>query len=206
MVASEAIVCFLLYLLPVAVPPGHAALVRAESLFLSSRQCCDWSAAVFAGLASFQFRVAADMGSDCIHRDPQFPGNLRRGFPLEPHSVDSIGFLFCHLDNSPFEFAFSNMVLPTRCPLYRHRDPYRAWVYSPGNICEFQHGTQCPLSKELAPWIHMVLPPSYSQCVATCSRFFRNISIRTVYKNISFFPATSCYRGYADRNSEVLTR
>lgn len=43
------------------------------------------------------------------------------------------------------------------------------------------------------------------ECVAACSKFFRNISIRTVYKGISFFLATSCYKGYADRNSEALT-
>ena len=205
--ADDGVIGFLLNLLPVAVPPGHAALIRAESLFLSSRQCCDRSAAVLAGFATFQFRVAADMGSDCIHRKSQLPCDFRWGFPLEPHLVNDVDFLFCHSGNSPFEFAFSYIVLPTRCPLYRHRDPYRAWVYSPGNICEFEHGTQCPLSKGIVPWIHMALPPSFdSQCVATCSKFFRNISIRNVYKNISFFLATSCYRGYADRNSEALTR
>ena len=52
-----------------------------------------------------KFRVAADMRADCIHRDPQRPGNLRRGFPLQSHSVDSFHVLFFHLDNSSFEFA-----------------------------------------------------------------------------------------------------
>ena len=110
------------------------------------------------------------------------------------------------MGNSPFEFAILCMTPRTRCPLYSGRDSYGPGAYSLGNLCEFQHGTQCPLSKGLAPWIHMALPPSFSQCVATCSKFLGNISIRTVYKNISFFLATSCYKGYADRNSATFTR
>ena len=73
---DNGVIGFFLNLLPVAVPPSHAALVRAEQLFLSFRQCCDWSATVFAGFATFQFRVAADMRADCIHRDPQPPGDF----------------------------------------------------------------------------------------------------------------------------------
>ena len=72
-IADDGVIGFLLNLLPVAVPPSHAALVRAEQLFLSSRQCCDWSATVFAGLATFQFRVAADVGSNSIHGEAQRP-------------------------------------------------------------------------------------------------------------------------------------
>ena len=103
---DNGVIGFLLNLLPVTVPPCHTAFVRAESLFLSSRQCRDWSATVFAGLATFQFRVAADVGSDCVHRESQFPCDFCRGFPLEPHLVNDVDFLFRHLDNSPFEFAF----------------------------------------------------------------------------------------------------
>ena len=109
-------------------------IYQSRSVLLSSRQCCDWSATVFAGLATFQFRVAADVGSDCVHRKSQPPCDFCRGFPLEPHLVNDVDFLFCHSVYSPFEFAFSNMVLPTRCPLYRHRDPYRAWGLFPQKL------------------------------------------------------------------------
>ena len=135
--ADDGVIGFLLNLLPVAVPPSHAALVRAESLFLSSRQCGDWSATVFAGFASFQFRVAADMGPDCIHRKSQPPCDFRGGFPLEPHLVNDVDFLFCHSGNSPFEFAFLCVIALARCPAYSGRDVNRPWGLFPRKLMRF---------------------------------------------------------------------
>ena len=48
--------------------------------------------------------------------------------------------------------------------------------------------------------------PDSEKCVARCSRLFRNIFINATYKDIPYFPATSCYRTYADRNSVALIR
>ena len=135
--ADDGVIGFLLNLLPVTVPPNHAALVRAESLFFSSRQCCDRPAAVFAGFATFQFRVAADVGSDCVHRDPQCPGNLYSRFPLEPHLVNDVDFLFCHSVYSPFEFAFLCVIALARCPAYSGRDVNRPRGLFPRKLMRF---------------------------------------------------------------------
>ena len=70
------VVGFFLNLLPVAVPPCHAALIRAKQLFLSSRQRHNLLAAVFAGVSSYQVWVAADMGTDGMDRDTQLPGDF----------------------------------------------------------------------------------------------------------------------------------
>ena len=141
--ADNGVIGFLLNLLPVAVPPGHTAFVRAESLFLSSRQCCDLSAAIFAGFATLQFRVAADVGSDCVHRKSQIPCDFRWGFPLEPHLINDVDFLFCHSGYSPFEFAVLCVIALARCPPYGGRDVTGPWTYSPGNLCGFAYEAPC---------------------------------------------------------------
>lgn len=95
----------------------------------------------FAGFATFRFRVAADMRADCIHRDPQRPGNLRRGFPLQSHRVDSFHVLFFDLDNSPFEFAVLCVIALARCPQgcpWRCDTP-RGWDTTDSLTCQ-QHG------------------------------------------------------------------
>ena len=135
--ADNGVIGFLLNLLPVAVPPCHAAFVRAESLFLSSRQCCDLSAAIFAGFATLQFRVAADVGSDCVHRESQLPCDFRWGFPLQPHCVDGFPFLLFHLDNSPFEFAVLCVIALARCPPYGGRDVTGPWGLFPRKLMRF---------------------------------------------------------------------
>ena len=76
-------------------------------------------------------------------------------------------------------------------------------VYSPGNLCEFLHSTQHPLSGRVG---HRWIGPYPGLCVATCSKFFKIISIKSSYKNNLLFPATSCYKIYADRNSDAFTR
>lgn len=143
------------------------------------------------------------MGADCVHRDPQRPGNLCRGFPLQSHSVDSFHVLFFHLDNSPFEFAVLCVTPSARCPAYSPGDSYGPGAYSSGNLCEFLHSTQHPLSGRVG---HRWIGPYPGLCVATCSKFFKIISIKSSYKNNSLFPATSCYKIYADRNSDAFTR
>jgi len=80
----------------VAVPPGHAALVGAEQLFLATGRLQDRLSAVFAGIATMDFRMAADVGSDGIDRDTQRTGDFRGGFSLQAHLVDGFDFLLLH--------------------------------------------------------------------------------------------------------------
>ena len=62
--AYEGVIGLLLNLLPVAVPPCHAALVGAEMFYLPA----DWLnhdlATVPASLAAIEFGVAANVGAD----------------------------------------------------------------------------------------------------------------------------------------------
>ena len=78
-----------------------------------------------------KFRVATNIGTDCVHRDSQRPGYLRRGFPLQSHSIDSFHVLFFHLDNSPFEFAVLRVIALARCPPYSGRDMTGPWPIPP---------------------------------------------------------------------------
>jgi len=145
--AYEGVIGFLLNLLPVAVPPCHTAFVRAEALFLFSRQYGDRLTAVFAGFATMKFRVAADVGSNCVHREPQCPGNLRNGLPLQPHCVDGFLFLLFHLDNSSFEFAVLCVKPRAVVPMHKRQRYDPPLAYSLGNLCEFMHifRWRCPV-------------------------------------------------------------
>ena len=96
MSADDGAICFLLNLLPVAVPPSHAALVGAEQFSLATGWLQDRLPTVFAGLAALDDRVAADVGSDSVDGDTQRTGDFRGGFPLQTHLVDGFDFLLFH--------------------------------------------------------------------------------------------------------------
>ena len=94
--AYEGVIGLLLNLLPVAVPPCHAALVRAEVFyFLADRLHHDLTT-VPAGLAAVDFRVAAHMGADGTGWDAHGQGNLGAGLSLVEHLGDGFDFLFFH--------------------------------------------------------------------------------------------------------------
>ena len=145
--AYEGVIGFLLNLLPVAVPPCHAAFVGAEVFYFPT----DWLhhdlTEVLASFATVEFRVAADMRADCVHRDPQCPGNLPRGLSLQPHRVDCFYFLFFHLDNSPFEFAVLCVKPRAVVPMHKRQRYDPPLAYSLGNLCEFMHSFRwrCPV-------------------------------------------------------------
>ena len=83
-------------LLPVAVPPGHAAFVGAEPLFLPPHRLSDGFPAILTELPTGNIRVAANMGADGADGDAQQAGNFRGRFPLQPHLVYGFDFLFLH--------------------------------------------------------------------------------------------------------------
>ena len=62
--AYEGVIGFLLNLLPVAVPPCHAAFVGAEVFYLPADRLNHGLATVPAQLATIKFWVATDMGSN----------------------------------------------------------------------------------------------------------------------------------------------
>ena len=133
------------------------------------------------------------------------PASMRFPSGISPAAayVDSFYVLFFHLDNSPFEFAVLCVAPSVRCPAYSPGDSYGPGAYSHRNLCEFVFSfrRRCP------PVLgHRWIGPYPGLCVATCSKFFRIISINCFYKNNLFFPATSCYTIYADRNSDAFTR
>ena len=69
MATDDGVICFLPNLLPVAVPPFHAAPVGAEQFFLAPQRLQNRLSTVFAGLATIDLRVATDVGSDGIDGD-----------------------------------------------------------------------------------------------------------------------------------------
>ena len=96
MVAYEGVIGLLLNLLPVAVPPGHTALIRAEMFYLPSHRLCHDFAAVPARLATVEFRVTADMGADGTGWDTHGQGDLGAVLSLLEHLGDGFDFLFFH--------------------------------------------------------------------------------------------------------------
>ena len=92
----EGVIGFLLNLLPVAVPPCHAALVGAEVFYFPT----DWLhhdlTAVSARLAAIDFRVVANMGADGAGWDAHGQGDFSAGFSLLEHFVNGFYFLFFH--------------------------------------------------------------------------------------------------------------
>ena len=66
--AYQTIVCFALYQMLVAVPPGHAAAARTEFLGACARWLEHRPATVQAGSGVWNIRVAPDVGIDGVHR------------------------------------------------------------------------------------------------------------------------------------------
>lgn len=92
----EGVIGFLLNLLPVAVPPCHAAFVGAEVFYFPT----DWLhhdlTAVLASFATVEFRVAANMSADGAGWDAQGQGDFGTGLSLLEHLVDGFDVLFSH--------------------------------------------------------------------------------------------------------------
>ena len=91
--AGECVIGLLLNLLPVAVPPCHAALVRAEVFyFLADRLHHDLTT-VPASLTAVELRVAANMGTDGTGWDAQHQGNFGGVLSQLKHFVDDFDIL-----------------------------------------------------------------------------------------------------------------
>ena len=94
--AYEGIIGFLLNLLPVAVPPCHAASIGAEVLHFPT----DWLhhdlTAVLASFATVEFWVAANMGTDGTGRDAQHQRDFGGILPLLEHLGNGFDILFFH--------------------------------------------------------------------------------------------------------------
>ena len=94
--AYEGVIGFLLNLLPVAVPPCHAAFVGAEVFYFPT----DWLhhdlTAVLASFATVEFRVAANMSADGAGWDAQGQGDFGAALSLLEHLVNGFYFLFFH--------------------------------------------------------------------------------------------------------------
>ena len=93
---DEGVISFLLNLLPVAVPPCHAALIGAEMFYLPAHRLNHDLTTVLARLTAIEFRMAADMGADGAGRDTDGQGNLGAGLSLLEHLVDGFDVLFLH--------------------------------------------------------------------------------------------------------------
>ena len=94
--AYEGVIGFLLNLLPVAVPPCHAALVGAEMFYLPTERLHHDLTAVPARLAAVEFRVAANMGTDGAGRDTHGQGDFSGVPTLLKHLVNGFDILFFH--------------------------------------------------------------------------------------------------------------
>ena len=140
--AYEGVIGFLLNLLPVAVPPCHAASVGAEMFYFPSHRLHHDLSAVPAWLAAVEFRVAANVGTDGTGRDTHSQGDFGAVLPLLEHLMDNFDVLLFQV-NTPFEYAFPFMVDLARCPAYSPEDSYGPRGYSPGNICEFVRSFRC---------------------------------------------------------------
>ena len=94
--AYEGVIGLLLNLLPVAVPPCHTALIGAEIFDLPTDRLHHDLTAVPARLATVEFGVAANMGTDCTGRDSQNQGDFSGVLSLLEHLVDDFDILFFH--------------------------------------------------------------------------------------------------------------
>ena len=86
--AYKGVIGFLLDLLPVAIPPCHAALVGAEVFCFPTDRLHHDLAAVSASLAAVEFRVAANMSADGAGWDAQGQGDFSAGLSLLEHLMD----------------------------------------------------------------------------------------------------------------------
>ena len=96
MSAGEGVIGFLLNLLPVAVPPCHAALIGAEVFYFPTDRLHHDLTTVPARLAAIDFRMVANMGADGAGWDAQGQGDFGTGLSLLEHLVDDLGVLFFH--------------------------------------------------------------------------------------------------------------
>ena len=94
--AYKGVIGFLLDMLPVAIPPCHAALVGAEVFCFPTDRLHNDLAAVSASLAAVEFRVAANMGTDGAGWDAQGQGDFGAGLSLLEHLVDGFDVLLFH--------------------------------------------------------------------------------------------------------------
>ena len=92
----EGVIGFLLNLLPVAVPPCHAALIGAEMFYFPTHGLNHDLTTVPARFAAVEFRVAANMSADGAGWDAQDQGDFGTGLSLLEHLVDDLGVLFFH--------------------------------------------------------------------------------------------------------------
>ena len=93
---DEGVIGFLLNLLPVAVPPCHAAFVGAEVFYFPTDRLHHDLTTVLARLTAIEFRVAANMGTDGAGRDAQRQGDFGTALSLLEHLVDGFDILFFH--------------------------------------------------------------------------------------------------------------
>ena len=94
--AYEGVICLLLNLLPVAVPPCHTALIGAEVFYFPSNRLNHGLATVPASLAAVELRVAANMGTDGTGWDAQYQGDFGAGLFLLEHLGNGFDILFLH--------------------------------------------------------------------------------------------------------------
>ena len=94
--AYEGVIGFLLNLLPVAVPPCHAALVGAEMLYFPSCRLNHDLTTVPASLAAVKLRMAANMGTDGTGRDAHGQGDFGAALSLLEHLVNGFDVLLFH--------------------------------------------------------------------------------------------------------------
>ena len=92
----EGVIGFLLNLLPMAVPPCHAAFVGAEVFYLSANRLHHDLTAAPARLAAVELRVAANVGTDRTGRDAHGQGDFGAGLFLLEHLGNGFDILFSH--------------------------------------------------------------------------------------------------------------
>ena len=95
--AHEGVVGFLLNLLPVAVPPCHAASVGAEVFYLPTDWLYHDLTAVPARLAAIDFRMVANMGADRAGRDAHGQGDFGAVLSLLEHLMNDFDVLLFHV-------------------------------------------------------------------------------------------------------------
>lgn len=93
---DKRIICPPIDLVQVTVPPGHAACVVAELLFLLPLPGIDGLSAVWAGLHQMRQWVAPNIRADRVDRDAQAGGDLRLRDILQTHVVKGGLLMWIH--------------------------------------------------------------------------------------------------------------